>query len=157
METTNTTETTSNAEAILWEGTPSQWQNYWWYFTGILVITIPVAIWKGLAVKNFRITLTRQRLRIRTGILSKHNEDIELYRIKDWTLNEPFMQRMFKAGSVEVISSDRTAPELQIDWIQRASEFVEQLRQAVEAVRDKKRVREVDMGFGDDDDVFDLE
>ena len=156
MENANEAGTTSNAEAILWEGTPSQWQNFWWYLSCLLVVTIPVAIWKGLAVKNFRITLTRQRLRIRTGIFSKHNEDIELYRIKDWTLNEPFMQRMFKAGSVEVISSDRTAPELQLDWIQGATDFVEQLRQAVEAVRDKKRVREVDMGFGDGDE-FDME
>ena len=150
--------TVSGDESILWEGTPSQWQNFGWWLASLLVLPLPWAIWKCLGTKNFKISLTGQRLRIRTGILSKQNEDIELYRVKDWSMNEPFLQRMFGAGSVEVLSSDRTAPELQLDWIKGAPEFVETLRQAVEAVRDKKRVREVDMGFGDGDgDEFDLD
>lgn len=144
-------------EAVLWQGTPSQWQNFGWWLASLLVIPLPWAIWKAIVIKNYQITLTRQRLRIRTGVLSKHNEDIELYRVKDWTLGEPFWQRMFGSGEVEVISSDRTAPELQLSWIRGAGEFVEKLREAVEAVRDKKRVREVDMGFGDGDlDELDL-
>ncbi len=143
-------------EAILWKGTPSQWQNFGWYLSCLLILPIPVAIWKSLAVSNFQITLTRQRLRIRTGILSKHNEDIELYRVKDWSMKEPFWQRVFGSGEVEILSSDRTAPELHLPWIKGAPGFVETLRSAVEAVRDSKRVREVDMGFGDGEE-FDLE
>ena len=144
-------------ETVLWQGTPSQWQNFGWWLSCLLVIPLPWAIWKAIVIKNYQITLTRQRLRIRTGVLSKHNEDIELYRVKDWTLGEPFWQRMFGSGEVEVISSDRTAPELQLSWIKGAPAFVEELREAVEAVRDKKRVREVDMGFGDGDlDELDL-
>ncbi len=145
--------TPADEESVLWEGTPSQWQNFGWWLSCLLVIPIPIAIWKAVSIANYRITLTRQRLRIRSGIFSKHNEDIELYRVKDWSLKEPFLQRLFGAGEIEIISSDRTAPELTLSWIPGPGSLVETLRAAVEAVRDSKRVREVDMGFDDGDEL----
>lgn len=149
----NLQENSISDESILWEGSPSQWQNFGWWLSCILVLPIPIAIWKALITRNFKISLTGQRLRIRSGIFSKHNEYVELYRIKDWTLSEPLLQRIFGSGSVNILSSDRTAPELRLAWIKGALEFVEKLRNAVEAVRDKKRVRELDMGFDNGDDV----
>lgn len=136
-------------EKPLWEGTPSQWQNFWLYLSCILVVPIPFAIWRYLAVKNTEITLTSERLRIRSGVLNKHNEDVELYRVKDWTLSEPLLQRVLGKGVIDVISSDRTAPELHLDWMPDAKGFIEEIRQAVEVVRDRKRVRELDVGADD--------
>ncbi|MEQ1843488.1 MAG: PH domain-containing protein, partial [Verrucomicrobiales bacterium] len=86
-------------------------------------------------------------------VFSKSNEDVELYRIKDWAMHEPLIQRMFGKGKVSVFSSDRSAPELHLNWISQPSEFVERLRGAVEAVRDSKRVRELDMGMTDGTEV----
>ncbi|MCB1231941.1 MAG: PH domain-containing protein [Verrucomicrobiae bacterium] len=143
----------AETESVLWEGTPSQWQNFGWWISCLLVIPIPFAIWKAISIANFRITLTKQRLRIRSGVFTKANEDIELYRVKDWSLSEPLLQRMFGCGQIEILSSDRTAPELHLRWITGAGEFVETLRAAVEAVRDRKRVREVDMGFEGGDEL----
>lgn len=142
---------TSAAETPLWEGSPSQWQNLWWFVSCILIITIPIAIWKWLVLKNYRISLTTQRLRIRSGVLSKHNEDVELYRVKDWTLQEPFLMRILGKGVIDIVSSDRTAPELHLKWIPEAPKLLEHIRAAVEARRDTKRVRELDVGDGDMD------
>ena len=149
----NPQETSISHEPILWEGSPSQWQNVGWWLSCILILPIPVAIWKALSTKKFQISLTGQRLRIRSGIFSKHNEYVELYRIKDWTLNEPFTQRVFGSGVINILSSDRTTPKLHLTWIKGALGFVEKLRYSVEAVRDKKRVRELDMGFGNGEDM----
>ncbi len=143
-------ETTKPDEVILWEGSPSQWQNLGWWLACFLVVPIPFAFWQWLATANHRITLTKQRLRIRTGVFSKKNEDVELYRVKDWSLEEPLNQRMVGTGKISIFSSDKSSPELHLSWITKPAEFVEALRGAVEAVRDTKRVREVDMGFEDD-------
>ncbi len=139
----------AHPEVVLWEGAPSSWQNFWWW---VSIIGIPVAIWKHIVLKATHITLTSQRLKIESGILTKTREEIELYRVKDWTFREPLMQRMLGFGEVMVVSSDRTAPELTYSWLKDAKDFAEKLRSAVEAVRDRKRVRalevdETDEGF----------
>jgi uncharacterized membrane protein YdbT with pleckstrin-like domain len=144
-------ETTKPDETILWEGSPSQWQNFGWWLSCFLILPIPFAMWRWIKTANHRITLTKQRLRIRTGVFSKQNEDIELYRIKDWSLQEPLNQRMFGKGKISIYSSDRSSPELHLNWVGKPSEFVEALRGAVESVRDTKRVRELDMGLGDEE------
>jgi uncharacterized membrane protein YdbT with pleckstrin-like domain len=129
------------SETVLWEGTPSSWQNFWWWLS---IIGIPVAIAKHIGLKSTRITLTNQRLRIRSGIFNKTMEEIELYRVKDWTFTEPFLMRMMGYGSVQILSSDRSAPEVNLTWLKGAPALAESLRAAVESVRDRKRVREVD-------------
>jgi len=138
----NTVSTPQPPETILWEGTPSSWQNFWWW---ISIIGIPVAIWQHLLLKTTRITLTTQRLKIRSGLFNKNMEEIELYRVKDWTHSEPFLQRLLGFGSVTVVSSDRTAPEVTYQWLRDAKELTEKLRTAVESVRDRKRVRAIEM------------
>ena len=151
--TTNNESTTNAApsESILWEGTPSSWQNFWWWAS---LIGIPIAIWKHIALKNTRIILTTQRLKIQSGVFSKVMEEIELYRVKDWTFRQPFMQRMLGFGEVTVVSSDRTAPEVTYRWLKDASAFAELLRQAVESVRDRKRVRSLDVDDGAGEELF---
>ena len=136
-------------ETVLWVGTPSSWQIFWWW---ISIIGIPVAIVKHLLLKSTQITLTTQRLKIRTGYFSHSLEEIELYRVKDWTASEPFLQRLLGYGSVKVVSSDRTAPEVTFRWIKDASGFAETLRSAVEAVRDQKRVRTLEVDDPHDGD-----
>ncbi len=138
----------AHEETILWEGTPSSWQNFWWW---VSIIGIPVAIWQHIVLKNTRIRLTSQRLKIFTGVFNKHTEEIELYRVKDWTFSQPFLQRVLGYGQVNVVSSDRTAPNVTYGWLKDAKGLTEKLRASVEAVRDRKRVRalEVDDHEGD--------
>ena len=74
--------TGASSETILWEGAPSSWQNFWWW---ISIIGIPVAIWKHVLLKTTRITLTNQRLKVRSGLLNRKMEEIDLYRVKFWS------------------------------------------------------------------------
>lgn len=136
-------------EIVLWEGTPSGWQLCGWWLSCLLILPIPWVCWKWLVLKNERIVLTSQRLRLSSGVFTKAHEDIELYRVKDWTVTEPFCQRMMGCGSLTALTSDRTAPEVALQWLPGVKAFSESLRQAVEAVRERKRVREVD--FTDED------
>jgi Bacterial PH domain len=137
----------STTETVLWEGAPSSWQNFWWW---VSIIGIPVAIWKHILLKCTKIVLTTQRLKISSGLLNKVMEEVELYRVKDWTFHQPLFQRMLGFGSITIMSSDRSAPQLTYGWLKDAQGLSEKLRSAVEAVRDRKRVRALEVDDQDD-------
>lgn len=131
-------------ETQVWSGTPSQWVNFWWFVSCLLIIPIPYVIWRFLDVKCQRFTLTTQRLRIEEGVLSKRVDEVELYRVKDTQLKQSLIDRVLGLGTVEIASSDETNPVLHVKSIRNAREMREQLRQCVEKLRLARGVRELD-------------
>ena len=135
-------------EQKLWSGTPSQVVNFSSYiFLGLfcwLVVPLFIILWKWLVLKNTKYELTSQRLRTHRGVLSKRTDEIELYRIKDYQVEQPFFLRLFSLGNVVLISSDKSIPAIRILAVEKPQELREQLRTHVEICRDTKRVREFD-------------
>lgn len=135
-------------EKILWSGRPSQVINFRIYSISFLacwlILPILYAIWKWLDVRCTEYTLTSERLRVRCGIFDKTTDEIELYRIKDFTLEEPLFLRMFSLGTIVLITSDRTHPVFAMRAIPRADVVKEHIRKMVEGERERKRVREID-------------
>ena len=153
------------AEETLWKGSTSQLVHVWTYLlwlavaAGIIVagvILLNPLIYAALAVPVIGILvryfvtrstvyeLTSQRLRKTSGIFNKKLDELELYRVKDSTLEQPLLLRMFGLGNINVVSSDATMPLVLINAVPGAYDMREKLRVAVEAERDRKRVREVD-------------
>ena len=95
--------------------------------------------------------LSCQRLRLRTGVLNRRTDEIELYRVKDTIIEEPFWLRLFGLGTLVLETSDRSHPELSIPAIADVTGLRENVRASVERLRDQKRVREVDFEGGDGD------
>lgn len=132
-------------EEEIWSGRPSQWVNVVPFLLCVLIIPIPYAIWRWLAVRCTRYTLTTQRLRHTHGILSRHHDDMELYRVKDVTVSEPFIQRMVGLGSVKLVTSDATTPEMTLPAISEPLTVLEAVREQVETLRRSRGVREFDV------------
>src|SRR5688572_23764345 len=61
----------------------------------IAAIPLVVIIWKWLVVATTQYELTTQRLRLRRGVFNKHPEELELYRVRDYKLEQPFFLRLF--------------------------------------------------------------
>lgn len=133
------------SEANLWEGTPSQWTNIVPFVLCVLIIPIPYAIYRWLAVKCTRYTLTSERLRKSTGILSKHFDDVELYRVKDMTISQPFIQRLVGLGTLALVTSDATTPTVVLPAIADPHRVHDLLRAEVERRRRERGVRELDV------------
>lgn len=135
----------SPEEKIVWQGTSSQVIHLHIYILcGLfcwLVVPIFIALWKWILVRSRTYEVTTQRLRIRQGVFSKRTDEMELYRVKDTTLVEPFWPRLFGLGTIEMTTNDATTPLIRIEAIAGAKELREQLRQHIEACRDRKRVR----------------
>lgn len=136
-------------EKTLWQGGPSQLVNLGLFIVcGLLCWTVIPAIMiiaAYLRTKNTIYELTNQRLRITTGTLSRRVDEIELYRVKDSTVVEPFMLRSQGLGNVVVISSDMSTPGVVLLAISNPRAVREKLRTAVELRRDQKRVRVAEM------------
>ena len=114
---------------------------FWWGFLLLLPVPIGIAAWKWLELKSRVYEVTTERIKVSRGIFSKRTDELELYRVKDLTLIEPFFFRMFGLGSVIITTNDASTPMLTIHAVKRVKELREDLRQAVEVCRDKKRVR----------------
>lgn len=127
-----------------WTGHPSQWQNLGWFLLCLLLIPIPVAIWKWLETRNTLYTLTDQRLKFTRGVFSKTTEDLELYRVRDTKFEQSFFERMVGLGAIDLYSTDETSPTIRLPYIADAEAVREKIRALVEARRDAKRVRYLD-------------
>jgi uncharacterized membrane protein YdbT with pleckstrin-like domain len=165
MSTDNESAPQSESETELWSGHTSQWVHFWYYLlcvvlaaaavVGIpftaglsaigLVVPIAIAAIVWLTNRATSYVLTSQRLRIRRGILNRRLDEIELFRVKDYVMEQPLLLRMLGLGNITLVTSDVTTPTLLIPAIPDVEDVREKLRTAVQRERDRKRVRELDV------------
>ena len=121
------------------------------YPLGLTALALLIAAWKWLENMSARYDLCRDRLIVRRGIFIKSLDEIELYRVKDVRLDFSLINQWAGIGTITATSSDettRTEP-LVLAHIEDAGGRREQLRNLVEAARQKRRVREIDMTHDD--------
>jgi uncharacterized membrane protein YdbT with pleckstrin-like domain len=136
-------------ERTVWEGSPSQLQNLGTYIVCILlcwlVVPIFVGLWKYLVTRSRRYEVTTQRIFYSSGVFSRERDQLEIYRVKDMRVVEPFFYRMVGRGNVLLDTSDRTTPTFVFEAVRDPRELADLLRTHVEARRRQKGVRELDM------------
>lgn len=110
----------------------------------ILLSPLVYALIRVLIIKAVKYEISTERIKITTGIFSKRSNAMELYRVKDYTLNEPFFYRLFHLGNIVILTSDHSTPQIFMRAIPGARQLMDELRKYVELRRDLKKVREVD-------------
>ena len=115
-----------------------------------IIIPLGWMLWEFLKVRCRVFELTTERLRLYSGVLNQTIDEIELYRVKDTSMERPFWFRMFGLSSLYLDTSDRSHPKVELEAIADAVNLRETLRKQVEYWRDRKRVREVDFEEGGD-------
>ena len=111
----------------------------------LALVPLVIAGWKWLVVAHTRYELTTQRLRTRRGVFNKHLDELELYRVRDYKLEQPFFLRLFGLATVVLQTSDKSNPVLILKAIPRGEQLREQMRTYVEEARQRRGVREIDM------------
>ena len=94
----------------------------------------------GLPLSFTVYKLTEEKLLVETGFFSKKEEEVRLYRILDFTLRRPLLQRMFGVGTIHCCTADKSTPEFDILKVKKPSEVKEMLSDMVERIRDEKRI-----------------
>lgn len=108
----------------------------------------------GLPISFTRYILTEKKLITRVGFLSIKEDEVELYRVSDKSLQLPFGQRIFGCGTVTINCKDTDTPIKIVQSIKAPRKFMELLEEQVDIQRDRYRVRGRDMigGVGYDDE-----
>jgi len=162
------------SDDVIWKGRPSQWVNFLVFFIGglvaiggvvgafwsawLLILSILVLLWMGWKFLEVRLRvyeLTSERLRIYEGVLNQSIDELELYRVKDMTMERPFWLRLVGLSTLVLVTSDRSHPEVDIAAVKGGVELRDRIRVLVEGLRDKKRVREMD--FSSDGEAAEFE
>lgn len=155
------------SEEVLWKGSPSQVLNLGKYLLALilaagigtggiffppvwigLVLPLGWALWIFVETRATRHELTTERIRLCEGVFNQKMDDVELYRVKDTSMERPFWYRVFGLSTLIIETSDRSQPRIEIKAVHHGEELRETLRKQVEFWRDKKRVREVDFEDG---------
>ena len=121
-----------------------EYGRYWIALSGVALLVI---LWRWLENMAAKYEITEERMIIRRGILAKSIDEIELYRIKDIRIEFTIINQIAGIGRITISSSDETTRDgdLVLANIERAQERRETLRRLVDAARQKRRVREIDM------------
>jgi uncharacterized membrane protein YdbT with pleckstrin-like domain len=133
-------------ETTLWSSSPSQIVNLGSFILAVfffwLIIPPIIAGWRWLVTRNTIYELTSERLRIRTGVINKQIDDLELYRVRDFKFTSPLILRLYSLGNITLETSDSTHPSVIINAVGDAEELIGILRQHVENCRVAQGVRE---------------
>lgn len=113
----------------------------------------------GMPLSFTRYGLSEDRLFTSVGFLNIRDDEVLLYRVRDIDTKRSLWQRLFGVGTVTVISSDKTMPNMVLKNIKDPTFVKELIHQQVEEVKIKRRVRvgEVMTTEADQDDQDDLD
>jgi uncharacterized membrane protein YdbT with pleckstrin-like domain len=159
---------TDSQETLVWRGTPSNWTNFGSYFFCLLLaggvvaayffvsppqplillgLVVP-AVWmlaSWIAIRCHRYEITSERVKITTGLLSRKTNELELYRVRDYSVEEPFWLRLVGCGNIVLVTADRTSPSFVLRAVPHAATLKDQIRTHTERMRQRRGVRELDI------------
>ncbi len=135
-------------ESHVWKGRPSQITNLATFIicglTFVLIVPLVIGLWRWLSLRCTEYRLSTERLTVSWGVLSRRVEELELYRVKDTSIDQPLFLRIFYLGNVVLRASDQSHPEVVLKAIPDCRGVREQVRDLVEEARERKGVREFD-------------
>lgn len=114
--------------------------------TKALNVLVPLA---AAAVYLFGLTLYRHSIKFRVsntvieherGLFSKRIDVIQLWRVRDVSYRQTFIDRVLGIAHIEVIASDATTPNLEIVGLPASRQLFENLRDSIELQRQAKNV-----------------
>ena len=126
-------------------------------------------IWKdrkrylGLPLSFTRYSLSEDRLFLSVGFINLKDEEVLLYRVRDINTKRTLWQRLFGVGTVTIISSDKTMPNMVLKNVRDPIAVKEMIHEQVEETKIRRRVRIGEIMGGeldtdpDNDDELDAE
>lgn len=105
---------------------------FFWLLTGLKIFRV-------IHSHNYR--LTTRRLFVRTGMLNRRIDQIELLKVKDVFVQQSLLGKWIGVGHVVVISSEQTLPKATIYGIDRPRHVMDLIWLQTRAQQDQKTAR----------------
>lgn len=125
-----------------------------------------VYLWKdrkryfGLPISFTKYALSEDRLFVSVGLLNIKDDEVLLYRVRDIDTSRTLWQRLFGVGTVTVMSSDKSMPNMVLKNIKDPVHTKELIHNQVEEMKLRRRVRFGEImgeGLGNDEELPDDE
>ncbi|HVW15840.1 MAG TPA: PH domain-containing protein [Mucilaginibacter sp.] len=117
----------------------------WLYFpplTWVSMFVMLFAVYRYAFIRKVQYTITPEYLQVRKGIFFREVDTVELFRIKDYILEQPFVLQIFRLMDLHLKTTDPENPEIWLRGIP-LSNLVEQLRERVLETRKHNRIYEI--------------
>jgi uncharacterized membrane protein YdbT with pleckstrin-like domain len=113
----------------------SGWPDWW------LLIPAALFLWpfaRGLRRRFTKITISADRLRYETGILSKTTRTIPLANVQDVRVDQTLFQRLFSIGNLSVETAGETS-QLKLPNIDSPQEVADEIMDTAQGKTPKKK------------------
>ena len=114
-----------------------------------------VYLWKdrkrflGLPLSFTRYQMSEDRLFTSVGLFNIRDDEVLLYRVRDIDTERTLWQRLFGVGTVTVMSSDKTMPNMVLKNVKDPVFVKELIHKSVEAAKEARRMRTMEVMGGD--------
>lgn len=127
-----------DAEETLFEGHPALVPSVGALVAVVLTVGLwLIPLWWRSRSRHYRVTT--RRVVIEAGILSKRLEQVDLYRVSDYTVERPFSQRVLGTGNLILRTLDKTSPIVALGGIKTdVVSLYERVRAATESEKTKR-------------------
>ena len=158
--------TSDSSEQLIWEGRPSQRAftiqyallgvfvficsfiavssrstPYFYFAAGASIILIAWITAKAMQVYGSSYRLTNERLILKSGLFAVAIVEIELFRVRDTSVSQTMLDKVFQIGSVSITAPDTSTPQVCIYGIRRPLEIRESIRSLSLKIRNLKNLR----------------
>ena len=95
----------------------------------------------GLPLSFTRYAMSEDRLFTSVGLLNLKDDEVLLYRVRDIDTSRSLWQRLFGVGTVTIMSSDKSMPNMVLKNIKNPVDVKERIHEQVEGMKIRRRVR----------------
>ena len=95
----------------------------------------------GLPLSFTRYAMSEDRLFTSVGLLNLKDDGVLLYRVRDIDTSRSLWQRLFGVGTVTIMSSDKSMPNMVLKNIKNPVDVKERIHEQVEDMKIRRRVR----------------
>lgn len=94
----------------------------------------------GLPLSFRQYFLYPEQIIVQSGILTRRQEEVRLYRVTDVSLRQTLFQRLFRLGTICLTTGDSTSPKLYIRDVPCSEDLTRYISDLAEAERSRVRV-----------------
>lgn len=114
---------------------------FWDILIFISLILAGYMWYKFLSIISINYIINDETIVVRTGIISRTFNSLELYRVKDYVTNQSVLMRIFNVMTITLMTMDETNPFLKLEGIP-FSNVDETIRDLVQENRRNNRIFE---------------
>lgn len=106
------------------------------------LISAALSLYRYLYIRRCSYLITEQYIRLSQGIFFKRIATVELFRIKDYIIEEPLLLQLFRLMDLQLKTTD---PENPVVWLRGIpqSDIVEKLRERILETRRHNQIIEL--------------